>query len=79
MDHKRDKIGVFVSIVSTKIPFKVPVCIRYCIALLEFTCVGFFSHAAPIRALAKSTLEMTWKKLRMQSSMLCSHAAANFV
>jgi hypothetical protein len=23
MDHKRDKIGVFVSIVSTKIPFKV--------------------------------------------------------
>lgn len=22
MDHKRDKIGVFVSIVSTKIPFK---------------------------------------------------------
>lgn len=23
MDHKRDKIGVFVSTVSTKIPFKV--------------------------------------------------------
>lgn len=27
VDHKRDKIGVFVSTVSTKIPFKVCVCV----------------------------------------------------
>lgn len=40
VDHKRDKIGVFVSTVSTKIPFKVTVVADCCSTKIPFKVIA---------------------------------------